>query len=145
MKSNKFKQIYGLFFKRSVALWIFIFLLMGVLGIKVFHISLIDLIPAHCILYEKYGLYCTGCGGTRAAVALMNGHFVKSFIYHPAIIYSVLLLMLFVCSDIINNVFKTKKKKLQLSPGCFYIMVGIIIGQCLIKNILLIFFNYKII
>jgi hypothetical protein len=38
MKSNKFKQIYGLFFKRSVALWIFIFLLMGVLGIKVFHI-----------------------------------------------------------------------------------------------------------
>lgn len=34
----------------------------GVLGIKVFHISLIDLIPAHCILYEKYGLYCTGCG-----------------------------------------------------------------------------------
>lgn len=48
--------------------------------------------------------------GTRAAVALMNGHFVKSFIYHPAMIYSVLLLMLFVCSDIINNVFKTKKR-----------------------------------
>lgn len=145
MKSNKFKQLYDGYLKRSVALWVLMFLLTGILIVKVFHLSLIDLIPAHCILYERYGLYCTGCGGTRAIIALLNGHLVKGCIYHPGVIYAVVMLILFVYSDIRRYVLKTPKKKLQLSPGCFYGLIGIIIIQCLIKNVLLIFFDYRII
>ena len=52
-----------------------------------------------CVLLERYQIYCPGCGGTRAIKALFRGHFIKSFWYHPFVIYAVLIAGLFLGSS----------------------------------------------
>lgn len=40
-----------------------------------------------CLFQMMTGLYCPGCGGTRAVRALLSGHPVLSFLYHPVVPY----------------------------------------------------------
>lgn len=40
-----------------------------------------------CFFSTFLGLYCPGCGGTRALSALLHGHFLKALWYHPFIPY----------------------------------------------------------
>ena len=42
-------------------------------------ISFSDLLPG-CYIYERYHVYCPGCGGTRAILSLLDGEFVQSFL-----------------------------------------------------------------
>lgn len=36
-----------------------------------------------CTFKSVTGLYCPGCGGTRAVAAFIQGHWARSFRYHP--------------------------------------------------------------
>ncbi len=40
-----------------------------------------------CFFSNVIGIYCPGCGGTRAAAALAGGHFLLSVWYHPLVPY----------------------------------------------------------
>ena len=40
-----------------------------------------------CLFHLITGLYCPGCGGTRAARYLLHGQIMKSFWYHPLVLY----------------------------------------------------------
>ena len=40
-----------------------------------------------CLFHTLTGAYCPGCGGTRAAAALLRGQFLLSFCYHPLVLY----------------------------------------------------------
>ncbi len=40
-----------------------------------------------CLFRLFTGLYCPGCGGTRAVLALLSGNIRKSFFYHPFVPY----------------------------------------------------------
>ncbi|MDY6351438.1 MAG: DUF2752 domain-containing protein [Lachnospiraceae bacterium] len=46
-----------------------------------------------CIFHEVTGLYCPGCGGTRALGFLLHGHPLLSLWYHPLVIYGVFLII----------------------------------------------------
>lgn len=43
-----------------------------------------------CLFRRLTGLYCPGCGGTRAFYAMAGGHPLLSFYYHPIIAYFVI-------------------------------------------------------
>mgnify|MGYP001135663182 CR=1 FL=1 len=43
-----------------------------------------------CLFRLLTGFYCPGCGGTRALWALLSGHPLLSFLYHPLVPYSTL-------------------------------------------------------
>jgi len=45
-----------------------------------------------CIFQRLYGLYCPGCGGTRAVGYLLSFDFINSFIYYPPITVGIFLL-----------------------------------------------------
>lgn len=44
---------------------------------------------SYCVFHKLTGLYCPGCGGTRAVKSLLHGNVVASFLYHPFVVYSV--------------------------------------------------------
>ena len=47
-----------------------------------------------CLFHLLTGLYCPGCGGTRAVRLFLKGELIKSFCYHPFVPYLALVLAL---------------------------------------------------
>ena len=125
--------------------WIFLILgsILTIL-VKAFHIQLgAFLLP--CLVHKYTGLYCPGCGGTRAFSFLMEGHFLKSLYYHP-VVYGVVIYLWFMISNTIEILSKGRCK-----IGMFYrdryihIAVIIIILNFVIKNAVLIIWKYPMI
>ena len=47
------------------------------------------LLSLPCPFQFVTGLYCPGCGGTRALLALLSGNVKESLYYHPFVLYMV--------------------------------------------------------
>ncbi len=41
-----------------------------------------------CLFHLVTGYYCPGCGGTRALYLFLTGHWIKSFLFHPLVLYT---------------------------------------------------------
>lgn len=53
-------------------------------------------ILTECLFRHLTGLYCPGCGGTRAFIYLIHGNIPESILYHPLVIYAVILTAFFI-------------------------------------------------
>ena len=97
-----------------------------------------------CVLNRLTGFYCPGCGGTRALLCLIHGDIISSFIYHPAVLYFSVLFIIFYASQTLRYV--THGRIHGLKYHKIYLIIGIVllIGNCLLKNILLGFFHIKV-
>lgn len=94
-----------------------------------------------CMFYRYTGLYCPGCGGTRAAYYLAGGELFKSFLCHPfvpyvAIVYTVFMTVCFYRRHIAKGVYRPMKIERYA-----YGAVAILLLQFVIKNILLLVFH----
>ena len=87
-----------------------------------------------CLFHEWTGLYCPGCGGTRAIKALLSGHPVLSFLYHPLIPYCAVIAAVFAVSYAIYWKTKNPKFRLYLENTYVYIGIGIIVINFIVKN-----------
>ena len=89
-----------------------------------------------CLFRLLTGLYCPGCGGTRAVKALLRGHIVQSFMYHPLVPYlAASALFLFIC-------FLVCRRQRKPFPGIIWktaIFIGLFLltANFLVKNELL--------
>jgi hypothetical protein len=92
-----------------------------------------------CVFQELTGLYCPGCGGTRAVKALLKGDVITSILYHPLILYVVFVSVLFIFSYLIYAKTKNPKFRLHFDNKYAYIGIGIIVINFVIKNYYLIF------
>ncbi|WP_209972330.1 DUF2752 domain-containing protein [Paenibacillus eucommiae] len=80
-----------------------------------------------CVFHEVTGLYCPGCGITRAALSLLRLDFVQAFRYNPLVF---ILLPLYVIY------FIAKKKQMRLvSNGIMTIMLILTLAFGLLRNI----------
>lgn len=98
---------------------------------------------AGCVMLRATGLYCPGCGGTRSVVALLRGNLVQSVLYHPAVIYGVVLFLLYFISQTLMRLSKGKVKGLSMKPIYLYILLGIILVNFIIRNVLLLAFGIR--
>ncbi len=64
-----------------------------------------DTMP-QCAMYRLTGLYCPGCGGTRAVGAFLRGQLLLSLYYHPVVLYLALLLAWFLISHTLDRISK---------------------------------------
>lgn len=103
-------------------------------------ISIFEIYPYPCMLLSMFGLYCPGCGGTRAVNYLLHGDFINSFIYHPAVPYATALVACYIFSHTLNILTKGKVKAMLFRPIYFYILIAIIMIQWIVK-ISMIFIN----
>ena len=75
--------------------------------IKVLHIDILHII--RCSFHALTGLYCPGCGGTRAVVYLFKGDILRSFRFHPFVLYCICFYILFMVKGTWAYIFNQNK------------------------------------
>ena len=114
-----------------------IFLVIGIIVVAVLFITdfkVISELPG-CVFFERTGLYCPGCGGTRAVICLIHGDVIRSFMFHPFVVYFAFTYILFMIYEFCKKHFKLFKKAFPVEI-LIYIGIGILILQWIVKVIL---------
>lgn len=108
----------------------------GMVAIWIYY-KMIELLPViPCFFNTLFGMYCPGCGGTRAFNALLQGKFLKSFWYHPLVPYSIIIYLGFM---ITNGLHKLGLKRLngwKFHMWYIWSALGILVFNFILKNIL---------
>ncbi len=135
---------------RNDALVITVFVvlvLMGIAGIATvlyFNVSGKELSFSKetCAFPLYFHIYCPGCGGTRAIRYLMRGDVIRSFMAHPIVLYLLILYIQSVCVSI-YTIFIKKDMVVRYYVRIWelWVLLGIVVGSFLIRNLLLIFFG----
>lgn len=94
----------------------------------------LDSMPG-CAFYQKTGLYCAGCGGTRAVISLLHGKVIQSFFYHPAVLYFVVNYVIFMSYEFVKKHFHLFRREFPVE-FMIYIGVVVLLLQWIIKVIL---------
>ncbi len=91
-----------------------------------------------CVFHKVTGLYCPGCGGTRAVTFLLHGRLWASFIYHPFVIYCTVLGGWFMISQTIERLTKHRLAiGMKYHDYYLWIVLAIVAINFVVKNLLL--------
>lgn len=90
-----------------------------------------------CFVRELFHIYCPGCGGSRSLVALLKLQIVRSFLYYPALPYTVGVILGYDVCLLLDA--KTKSESFTRKyPKWLWILIPVIIAfTCLLRNLLL--------
>lgn len=88
-----------------------------------------------CFFWKYFGIYCPGCGGTRALIYLLQGKILKAAWYHPMVVYGAGMYTAFMASHTLRKLHITKKG-MKFREGYLYGALVILILNFLLKNIL---------
>lgn len=107
-----------------------------------------------CYFRRLTGLYCPGCGGTRAWAALIHGQVFRSLVYHPVVPYAAAVYVAYVTRNLLALILKIHpvralpaRMRRHLQSGMvfrgsyLYLAVAIILVNWIVKNILLCMFH----
>lgn len=136
--------------KERRSLYILGWLLPGIAAVclllsKVFGMDLSRLVLP-CIFHSVTGLYCPGCGGTRAARLLLQGNILQSLYYHPLVLYGAALYGWFMISNSIEYLSRGRYK-IGMRYYKWYVTVGVIllILNFVVKNGAMLIWHYPMI
>ncbi len=92
-----------------------------------------------CMVQSTLGIYCPGCGGTRAVAALIHGDFLGSFACHPLVPYTAVIGGWFLFSQTVARISKRRLDiGMRYKDGYVWAALGIVIVNFILKNLLLI-------
>ncbi len=137
-------QMQSAFFRQElkVFIWVTVSIVLALILAIVWEKSpLIGLLPSGCIFQRAMHIYCPGCGGTRACFHMLHLHPVESFLYHPIIPFVVLILADYYIGAVITLIKHNGKRYYYLRDWFCYIALAIVLGNFIIRNVLLIGFH----
>lgn len=121
-------------------------LLMGILLVSTKRILAVNFALPPCLFHKWTGYYCPGCGGTRAVKALLRGDVIRSFFYHPVVLYGAVLYSWYMISHTIEYLSKGKFRiSMPYREVYLYIAVVVILVQCVLKNVVKIIWGINLI
>ncbi len=98
----------------------------------------------HCHILLVTGFYCPGCGGTRALWHFLHGRLWTAFFYHPAFVWSVILLPLIALYRILQVKHTLKRpdeecllffnRHFRAEKIWLLIFVILLLGNCIVRN-----------
>lgn len=89
-----------------------------------------------CRFKEVTGLYCPGCGGTRASFAFFKGHFLQSCFYNPFVPYCGVFCGWFMISQTIERISRHRIKiAMHFRDIYVWVAITILLGNWVVKNI----------
>lgn len=91
-----------------------------------------------CLFQLLTGLYCPGCGGTRALRALLAGNLALSIQYHPLVVYMAVVLTVELASFALSRAVKNPRYYLGHEHMFIYLGVAIAMANWLYKNYMLV-------
>lgn len=94
-----------------------------------------------CYIFEHFGIYCPGCGCTRAFEAFLHFDFVCSVYYNPAVLYGILMVSIYLITQTIQRILKQTNYIMPYSNAYLYIGIFILVMNCIFRNILLLVFH----
>ncbi len=95
-----------------------------------------------CLVNSTFGIYCPGCGGTRAIAALLHGKPVTSFICHPLVPYTALVGGWFLASQTVERLSGHRIKiGMRYRDGYVWAALAIVIVNFILKNLLLVLWD----
>ena len=104
-----------------------------------------DLFRMPCVFHAVTGLYCPGCGGTRAVEALFQGEIVLSFIYHPVVLYGAGVYLWFMVSHTVEFLSGHRIRiGMRYRNVYLYLALLIVIVNIAVKDIALTAFHFDI-
>lgn len=118
---------------------------LGAIGIVLVHavpIRISDL-GMDCWIHRTGGIYCPGCGITRAVFAMAHGRVLLSAWYHPAVLYGAILYGICIVRGLVAVFSRGKLSFMKWRIGYVYGGIAIIIAQFLAKNVMLLGFHLK--
>ena len=89
-----------------------------------------------CMINKYLGIYCPGCGGSRAVKALLEGRILDSIIYHPLVLYTVVIYFSFMIPRTLFYITKGKIKGINFHYWFLYGALVILIVNFVLKNVL---------
>lgn len=114
-----------------------VFLVIGIGGWILYSFVLRDKLPQiPCMLLTLFGIYCPGCGGTRAIAALLEGKFLLALWYHPLIPYTAIIAGGFMLTQGLDRLGVKGIKGWKFHSWYLYGAVIIIIINFFVKNML---------
>lgn len=117
--------------------WVCIGILLLIVVISRIFPHTIEHLIMPCVFKQVTGYYCPGCGGTRAVKFFLTGHWIKSFIYHPLVIYMGLGGSIYMVTHTLSYITKGRVKGMVFHLWYVYVMAIIIVVQFIIKNFIL--------
>lgn len=118
-------------------IWAMLLLMILMAGaVRVFHLEEVFYSP--CPFRKITGLYCPGCGGTRAWKALLGGHILTSLRLHPLVPCGVCFLMLYQGSNTLSRLTGGRVRAMRYRFGYLAAGIVIVLANWIIKNYFLI-------
>ena len=114
--------------------WIVIVLItVLVMIVKINGIGILHKMPP-CAFNKVTGLYCPGCGGTRATIALFRGQIIRSFRFHPFVLYGSVVGGWFMISQTIQRISKDRIKiGMHFRPVYLWIALAIVLIKWIVN------------
>lgn len=111
--------------------------IVGGAGIAVYFLCILPhfTVPP-CIFLTFFGLYCPGCGGTRAVDALLQGHLLLSLWYHPIVLYTVIIYGGFMLTQLLDRCGLLPGKGWKFHSWHLYGAIVLIAANFILKNLL---------
>ena len=100
-------------------------------------------IPLFCPFEAFFHLYCPGCGGSRAARALLSLDIVGSFVANPTVLALVLALIVYDVFGVISLVrgsddWCRTARYARLRKIGVILLTAVFVGQFIVRNVLLV-------
>ena len=89
-----------------------------------------------CLLNAYLGIYCPGCGGSRAVKELFTGNILASLYYHPLVPYAAGIYLFFMGSWTLSYLSKGRIRGIKFHNWFLYGALAVIGGNFLLKNLL---------